>query len=151
MTYPSPFHLCCQHDHHRGALLPRHLPEVGASVGQRALARYVAVYQTGSRNLHLRRDGKRQTDAEMLGHGPRRLSFSFKAGWKARFVRAVSTLFNVTADRKFGKINTRNTDVMVACVMSGAKSKSLHIELCTSSKKNKVNIYIFMKDDYRKT
>lgn len=53
MTYPSSFHLGCQHDHHRGALLPRHLPEVGASVGQRALARYVAVDQTGSRDLHL--------------------------------------------------------------------------------------------------
>lgn len=59
MTYPSSFHLCCQHNHHRGALLPRHLPEVRASVGQRALARYVAVYQTGSRNLHLYRKGAR--------------------------------------------------------------------------------------------
>lgn len=52
-TYPSSLHLRGQHDHHGGSLFPRHLPEVGASVGQRALARYVAVDQAGGRNLHL--------------------------------------------------------------------------------------------------
>lgn len=53
-TYPSSFDLRRQHDHHGRALFPRHLPEVGASVGQWALARYVAVNQAGGRNLHLR-------------------------------------------------------------------------------------------------
>lgn len=53
VTYPAPLHLSGQHDHHRGALLPGHPPEVRAGVGQWALARYVAVYQAGRRNLHL--------------------------------------------------------------------------------------------------
>lgn len=91
MTYPPPFHLCCQHNHHRRALLPRHLPEVGASVGQRALARYVAVYQTGSRNLHLFRMRERErerTDEVMLDHDPHT---HFLSSWNTCFVCVVST------------------------------------------------------------
>jgi hypothetical protein len=52
-TYPSPLHLSGEHDHHGGALLPGHLPEVWASVGQRALARNVPVDQARRRDLHL--------------------------------------------------------------------------------------------------
>ena len=54
VTYPSSLHLGSEHDHHRGALLPGHLPEVCAGVGQRALAGDVAVNQAGGRDLHLR-------------------------------------------------------------------------------------------------
>ena len=52
-AYPASLHLGGQHDHHGGALLPAHLPEVRAGVGQRALARDVAVDQAGGGDLHL--------------------------------------------------------------------------------------------------
>lgn len=57
LTYPSPLDLRCEHNHHRGTLLPGHLPEVRAGVGQRTLASYVSVYETAGGNLHLHTQG----------------------------------------------------------------------------------------------
>lgn len=88
-TYPSSFHLGCQHDHHRGALLPRHLPEVGASVGQRALARYVAVYQTGSRDLHLCRGRETNRCRDVSSQPSVSVSPSLPAGRLALFVQGL--------------------------------------------------------------
>lgn len=52
-TYTSSFNLSSKHDYHRGALLPCHLPEIWARVGQRPLAGDIAVYETGRRDFHL--------------------------------------------------------------------------------------------------
>ncbi len=53
-TYTSSLDLSSKHDYQRGALLPRHLPEIRARIGQRPLAGDIAVYETGGRNFHLR-------------------------------------------------------------------------------------------------